>query len=595
MKIYPNNVSILTVDKPSSNDIILGYLDSNKTYNATLHSCINNNGIHKVAPYQAFPYYDCKLFKPLYGKESNNPNDYAEVKVELKRVGAVYQYVPTAAVSFVPARFNYSLIGKKTLTYNEVDIFNLKIGCIDNNNALVYSLIQIFADAPSKGLCPHNLYVNNQDLSIEQLTTGSIADKDIVFIQSPEGKFDKAGNVIDYNSYLSNHTNAWVCVENLNTIKNQTVTLKSPILYDETIKHSDYLFEKATFQESYVPAPDSEISLFDNTAQAPVIIKHYKNKGFIIISTYDLMYYCKTNYKLIYEILSYIYFNTYLETENYTQWITDVMPDYIIKNNTFSTENNFHSPQKYYEMFGFNYPTKISLSDIKISNADIDISVYNDYIVFSKNSSEKSDPIKKDGQYSIFTERQNVIYVEEIFYTIEQDIQSNVRLIYDDTNYKVKFDNFKHTTMRLDLTGEKQPTLLIPLVETINFKDSPILAKRYSVYCSNNALFLKEYSAADLSRSDMLMVISVSRIDSNFEIRDMRRRGGGLPKDKPSDYNLFDIASFLGRPYRKEGTLIFKLPTRYKPHHEIICKIIEQHIAASKQYLIVYKKEEGEV
>ena len=69
----------------------------------------------------------------------------------------------------------------------------------------------------------------------------------------------------------------------------------------------------------------------------------------------------------------------------------------------------------------------------------------------------------------------------------------------------------------------------------------------------------------------------------------MRQLGGGLVEDEPDNYNLMDIGHVNGRPYRKAGTLVFTLPTKYKEYEDVILKAINKYISASDIPVILFE------
>ena len=74
----------------------------------------------------------------------------------------------------------------------------------------------------------------------------------------------------------------------------------------------------------------------------------------------------------------------------------------------------------------------------------------------------------------------------------------------------------------------------------------------------------------------------------------MRQLGGGLVEDVEDNYNLMDIGHINGRPYRKTGTLVFTLPTRYKEYEDIILKAINKYISASDMPVILFEDKDNE-
>lgn len=602
MKIYPNNGNIILTDKVNMlTDIPLGYIDSlTREYDISINKKIYPSGVRVVIPYETFSSYNYKFFKQVQ-KNNFDPSNFSEIdnEVVLKRVENKYQYVPNAELSFVPLTFEYSVIGKKTLKYNAASTYNLKIGCAEANDKLLSkSLIKIFGDASDKGLCPENIRINNKDLMQESLLNGSIADLDFVFVQSKKGDtyIDTEIN-IPYEEYLSSHTNMWLCIDTLTPLLNTQINYKEPIIYNNSnnkLIATNNIFEKATFQENYLPPPTKEILLFDHTTQTPIIVKEYKDKGHIIISTTDFIKQSKENYKLIYETLLYIYLNAYIENAPITQWICDKQPDYVVKNGQLSVENDFKSLKKYYELLGFNNPSDVSLININISTSHVKIkSISNDYVLFEKISNmDNADPQKPEGCISIYTPRQDIVFIKDFIYIVEEDLDKKWIVEKTDTSYIIRLDSFKHSSANLNLTSAYTYSVTIPLIQTENYKEIQIEHGEFNIVATNNMLIAERATDNvnnERTGSNIIAKAIITKKNSDTSIYDMRRRGGGLLEESDNNLNLLDIGHIYGRSYRKSGTIIFRLPTRLKEYDSIIRNVIEDHIVAEKYFIIIYE------
>lgn len=603
MKIYPDNSKLMLTDQVNLlTDIPLGYIDSlTKDYNIIINKQIYPNNLRRVIPYETFLNYNYKFFSQIQ-KNNYDADNFYEVTDEdlLRRVGDLYQYVPKAELSFVPITFDYSVVGKKTATYNYSTSYDLKVGCIETqSNILSKALIKIFGNAPDKGICPPNITVNNKDLMQESLLSGDVRDLDFVFIQSKKGQnYLESNTAIPFDDYLAAHTNVWLCVDDLKPLLNTRLNYKNPILYadsNNTLVATNNIIEKATFQESYLPPPTSEIVMFDHATRAPFIVKEYKDKGYIIISTTDFINQSTENYKLIYEAMLYIYLNMYIENVPITQWICDTHPDYVVKNGELSTENQFKSLKKYYELLGFNNASEVSLVSVNISTSYVKLkSVLNDYVLFEKLiTKDNADPQKPDDCISIYTPRQNVIFVKDFIYMIEEDLDKKLIIEKTDSSYILRLNSFKHSSANLNLTSAYNYAAIIPLTKTVDYKEVPLEYGEFNIIAVNNMLIVEDSTLSVVNghtNSNIIAKAIVTRINSDISIFDMRRRGGGLSdEDAENNFNLLDVGHVEGRSYRKSGTIIFKLPERLKPHNDIIEKAIQDHIVAEKHFIILYE------
>ena len=299
----------LTQKVDLTTQIPLAFIDYLTTdYDIQFTPCIGYSEITPVLPYETFSSYNYKFFTTTK-RGSLNPNDYTEVDNTkfLIRTGDVYQYIPQSNTSFVPLNFDYTLIGEKQLTYKTDQIYNMRISCIEEQDAgYSQALIKIFANAPEKGICPPNIWVNNKDLALHSLTTNTLEDNDFVFISSKTGEKYSANNEpIDYEALLNKHINIWLMVENLPSLANTSMTYTNPIFYKNVVCDNN-VFERASFDKRRLPEADSVMTFFGQTnLQTPILIYRYKNRGFIIVSTTDFIKQSTTNYAAIYETLFY--------------------------------------------------------------------------------------------------------------------------------------------------------------------------------------------------------------------------------------------------------------------------------------------------
>lgn len=595
MKIYPSSDTLkLTQEVNLTTQIPLAFIDYATTdYDIQFTPCISSAAITPILPYETFSDYNYKFFATTH-KGSLNPNDYTEVDNTeyLVRVGDSYQYIPHSNTSFLPLTFDYALIGQKKLDYKTDRIYNMRIGCIEKDTTYSEALIKVFANAPEKGICPPNIWINNKDLALSSLTTGTFEEKDFLFISSKTGQTYCANNEpIDYEKFLEAHINIWLMVEDLPALLNNSASYLRPALYKNVTCHNN-VFETTSFNRNYLPEGGNTITLFTQSGtKTPIFIQSYKNKSFIIVSTADFVKQSTSNYAAIYETLYYVYSHAYVETHTITQWITDTMPDYVVKNGELTVQNAFRTPKPYYCLLGFQNASEVNLSKIVIDSPYVFVkSISNDYIIFEKaDNANLKDPEKPKDTIAIYTEHQEIIFIDRFLYKIEENIADKVKFKKTDTAYLLSFDYFKHSSAGINVTSAPIYGATIPLVETVNYKEQPVECATYILYAANNMFLIAKEEDFDNAHFTKLAIIQVTRRATDLALYDMRTRGGGLPKKYPDDLNLLDIGLLRGRAYRKGGTLIFRLPKRLKSYDTIIQETIKQHLIAERYILISYE------
>ena len=267
------------------------------------------------------------------------------------------------------------------------------------------------------------------------------------------------------------------------------------------------------------------------------------------------------------------------------------MPDYVVKNGELTVQNAFKTPRPYYRLLGFQNASDVNLSKVIIQSPYVFVkSISSDYVVFEKDSNTSlKDPEKPKDTFAIYTEHQEIIFIDQFLYKIEENIADKVRFKKSDTSYLLTFDYFKHSSAGINVTSAPHYGATIPLVETVNYKEQPVEEATYILYATNNMFLIAKEEAFDATKFTQLAVIQVTRRATDLALYDMRTRGGGLPKKYPDDLNLLDIGLLRGRAYRKGGTLIFRLPKRLKPYDTIIQQTIQQHLIAERYVLISYE------
>lgn len=616
MKIYPSKANI--VQTPTINlttDIPLAYIDTeSKDYTLNIVDAMEAGEITPVLPYTTFPSYEIALFKPTSKTNLIDSTNFYKIDHSsiIQRVGNEYQYIPLNSITFEPETFNYNVIVKKNLPYIPQRTYNIKIGCIDNinNTNLSEKLIRIFGDAPSRGICPNNIWVNNKDLSIYSLTNNAINNLDFIFISSKDGKsyqkYDPTTKVFkdfnDFNKeYLSKQTNVWMSIDHfpLNLTK-LPCSINNPTLYNNVETSTLGVVQSTITKELFTIDNESneEVTLhtiFNTNACA--VIKEYKDKGFMIYTPSDFFMNIEKNINIFYEILFYVYRNSYLKSESINQWITDKVPDYVITNNKLTTIDKFLSNKTIPELFHLS-DSDVTFSKIIIDKENVIMkTIYNNYLTFEKkftgNYIKYADPDKmNDSMVSIYTPQKQIIYFDEFVYTIQDSIKDKIKYKRVDNSFVINLRNFKNSYHNINIGSDATNDLTIPLTRTINYKQVAINNTDFYICCKENILSCYAVNEYKKDYGIIIARINISKTDTQPKVYDMRRRGGGLPENAEDDFNMLDIGHLYGLAYRKAGTVVITLPTKLKPYKDLIKKVVSKHIVAEKYPVIIFEDKE---
>ena len=606
MKIYPNSSNIMVTNSVNVlTDIPLSYIDTQKLeykINTVIKSDFKNKIKQEVLPYDKMN----KNLICLFDKNGNQVN-YLELTKHLKREGNDYIFMPYGSVAFSPKIFEYNVTAKKNIIYNSKMQYNINVAV--SNDTLSNVLMPIFGDAPTKGLAPSNILINNGSMSYSDLVSSTTKNKDIIFSiknnlennDEIEKPFETKTNVFNFVMEIAaqDYTEQTFIdkekVEMYMSSEYRDFSIKKPAIYNQVDLNSNMFFN--------VPRDREGVKYHNifNSDVTPILLEEHEGKGFVIYAVNSLTHNIAKFSKIMYEVMFYVYAKGYVKTMQYREWIADRMPDYIVVNNKLTKKERFVSQLELHKMFGLN---KYEVTPYEI---EIDKDVYpfvnftglfDDYLIFEKDTSEDNkkyqDPANERNAISIFTSRQNIVYFDEFFYKIDDSLDENINVEKLNNSIRVTIKPYRHSTSGIYI--KTMTSLDIPLY----YKDSmnntvQITNADYYIVCKQNesASYVEYVDVTNYSNSDglILATIQIRQDETKTLVYDMRQRGGGLPESEKDNYNCFDIGHIYGRPYRKGGSMVITLPKRFEEHKDIIEQTVKQYCAAEEYPIILFREE----
>lgn len=588
VKIKKGNHPIKLVPDVMPNHIPLAYLYGDKrVYDCNIVQEIPATGIRKIIPYERFDSYEKVFFESSKSKpESLKDLIPIEAGEYLKRDQEGYYYEPESSIRFEPERFFYSVLAQRTQEYKSHAIYDLRISCVEKKTELAESLIQIFADAPERGLVRDNVWVNSKDLSSKSLANSKFVDNDFLFIQTKNGELFTANDErIDYDTLLNNHVNIWLCCSDITLLEKGNAKLDKSILYNEPLICDDSTFLISSFNDKYLPKDGKTVSLFDGNTLS-CIVKHYDNRGFIIISSEAFIKNAVKNYKIIYEVLMQIYLQGYVSSKSYAGFVCDESIDYIVKRNKVITFPGFRSDKPFYELLNSYSAFDFNLKKVNISTNTVKVSHTPDYIYFKKVGGANL-PKKPNGAYAIVLETQEIAYITKWHYIA--DTQIGFETNREEEHLVITLLPFclNHTYV------DKKTTLRVPLFEIIDYEKKYIENGAFYIVSLNKQLYCVKTNDWN-KKGDVLLTVYLYLTDAPIELIDMRIRGGGLPENRKDNYSLLDIGHIKGRPFRESGSYLIKLPIEAMAYHDEIQKIIGKISVADRFFTVIYEKRNDE-
>jgi hypothetical protein len=573
-------------ESPNASDIPLSFLDKSSEIESI--KIVNSDDFlldktTEVKPFDSFDTDDILLFDA----------DKNIIKDSLYKDISGYVYHPTNAVEFSPELFYADIVIKKNLLYNSSRTYNLKICVNELDEELTFSkqLISIFGDAGKRGLCPTSISVNNYAMNPISLIDSSYKENDFIFVKTLDGERIAESSAIDVDAILDDHTNVWLTVpvtynEETNNIiyKTETISPAQPTLYNSikayTVNNTyvdddnDYLLNTVSSYEDNGYEIDYRYVMFN------VYIAHKDMCGYVIISYENFLDNLSANVKAIYDILMYVYLQSYIKITSDITFITDYPIDYYM-----NTSNQFKKNHK-----DINTDTILKkITDCKIDTYSVmSVTVDNVNVVFNKMDTRNNllfskmggtnDPVKNSGEISLYTSKGTVItYTNDNAAKIES--QALINYAINDSNIIVSLSPMYSSQYKIRIT------------ETKNFYITDYDKSYYLIALPVNSEDESDVlltAKSDYDNSGIIIAdIEIVKKTTN-QSYDVRLLGGGLAYSAESDYDLLDISNVNGKPYRVGASGIIRVPKILKSEEEKILDAVNKHCIATDYYIIEY-------
>ena len=587
MKIYPSNHYFAEEDRIKPGDIPLSCLvidAQEKDYKIdSLIAQSSNTRIESVLPYDEFDMPDPYLFD----REMRR----VEVTTKMIRTDNGYAFFPPNATEFYPSMFDYRAVIQNQGTYKSNVNYDITVGCIEPDYELSNNLVKIFGNSYETGLAPSNIIINNGEIKSQAFSNMAIADCDFLFIYSHDGVHHKGSTqVIDLEYYLEENINVWIVVDELEDYRyendmagtTELVTNAKAINMDGTfVVGHEMLYANYNTLPGFLDSNYYEKVKTSSMDCETSIIAERNGKGFVIITNLSLVQAWdeKVSRNIIYETMMETYLRKYEKTRWFTSWITDENVDYLPRQE--SVFGRKHEIIKVQNLISEDSPLKHSDSmrviDVEVRGDASLKSVSPDYEIFFIKTGGKVDPPKNTGARSYYTTRNSVIsYESESVNRVETPLDIRVESTSKGDYLKVK--EFKSTSLKMDTLIEQE----------VRIPDSIGL---FYVCVKGNMINMVISKMYDEEVNGIKIATVESKLSVVIKNYDARKMGGGLPEEVKDIYNLLDIGHIKGKPHRKGGYVVVRLPGRMRANHDLIENALSKHVIGGDLCLIVYDEE----
>ena len=616
MKIYPCNHNVKTVtDNYVDTDlnIPLSYITvdySKYKIDKKIDDNFNTDKKSAILPGDQFDNNNVKIF--------NQFNEEVKTDDLLKIKNNKYIYSPIDSIEFEPKRFLWKATIKKNQEYKISNIYNVNLSA--SNEGLAERMALIFSNPSERGFLPPNIKINNNEVSENTFINSTMKDVDFAFIETPSCVYyDDSTEKINIHDYLDYNTNIWMFCRDARGFNEsyQLLTNREPNIFEisnPTIYNEAKFIGQSYFDLGLLSHGDGIIvhNIFKHDMICPILILEYVNKGFVIISHFEMSQNIEQYKDIIYEVMMYVYLRSYKTSDYVKEWITLKTPDYEVVNGVLKSKKNFTSNTNLTNLFkissgDYDISKVVIISDNaqKIALTDNDLSsgvsfikcigMNNNRLIFDTDTDKGLDgyvePDKPLGWISVYNNNK-IYYLNELHYLIDTDITNLIYLTENETDLSIRIYGFKNSLLGINI--ENSTSLTIPFIRANNDSINRIREAEYVIYILNNHIeycFAEDYDTS-IDGQYILFSIIVGQTDDSINTYDIRQLGGGLPEDEPDNYNLFDIGHINGRPYREAGTMIITLPKKYEQYKDIIESTINKWKVAENYAAIYYEDKE---
>lgn len=568
MKIKPPKHTIITTGTVNKDiDIPLAYIGQDSSdYNVTL-SGFEQESREIVMPYDKFDSMDVKLFDGN-GNEIRNEDVFHRIRNTNQ-----YYFMPGNYRSFVPQKFEYWVTAKKNMQYRLDKIYDISVGC--ESEEMMEQLVAL----SNSSMKPHNVYVNSNETFAQKYLDG-INYKDITFISSPDGEHYSDGTTsIDYNVYMDNCTNLWISCDKYNYRDFETEADMTAIFDGKNENCTCSPIKIEYLANGFLSG--LQYTLVSGGTIMPVVVAETA-KGFIVISHSSFLENSSNNSQMFFDVMSYVFRNARVKSENFPAWVADSVPDYVIENSKAVHYDKIFYDISIPKLFGIEQSEAV-VTGVFTNAANV---LVNDMtatkVAFSKSRdatyASYKDPYFGIGGSTVYIPNGQIVYYSNFVYKIKSGLEQMTSFVKKTDSVILKIKPFKDSLAGINIKEQTTLTIDFPSVTS---------SEEYAVYVLNGIARSIKSDKYD-GTGKCLFYVSVDRVYADNTVYDIRTRGGGSTTE---NFNLLNIGNMSGRPYRKAGSYIITLPAKYKQYDAYIKEAVGQHCSSSDMPIILYKEE----
>lgn len=602
MRIYPSKHVVAETERPKFLDIPLAHIEKNYIPTKIVAEPspeMTHAETEYIAPYQQFDDNNALIFT----------DDGKISKTKLVSKDGKYVYFPEDAKEFAPVSFHYTVSARRNTSIKSNRNYDFKVGVYQQKEAKNFAqkLLGIFGDAPYRGICPSNIYVNGGRTDVDEMLSEDGKDLDFLFVQGSSTEFLKdLSGPIPYDTLFESDANIWLTLTDAGCQKwfgmfgdqPSSCQVRKLVMGERRIRYATVrednaysitangencgwyaisgsvmkMFDKAQF-DYLMPTKFDELT--------PAFILRKRTGNFVVVSNEKLFEHLDVFSPYIYDVMQKLYTRSQFRTKARSLWITDEPVDYM-----GSLDVPFRHSQPEAVLDRVIHEDNPTEDEYKLSRVHTD----NDNVVFDHVSEDgricfrklsRTDPECQQGDTTVFTYKHTILSFKE---QKNKLVESGIKIGTSIQDNRCYVTVYPFASSKFRLLNFESPTFELPDCE-----------KRYVVRAlpiNTDGISTIDVVPEEENTSEAAVILATVRIECEGRPKayDIRQLGGGLPATL-TDYDMIDIGNMKGRPYRVGTGAVIRLPKAYEKYDERIRKAVESYKVAADQFYIIYRDE----
>ena len=306
----------------------------------------------------------------------------------------------------------------------------------------------------------------------------------------------------------------------------------------------------------------------------PVLVLEKEKAGYVMVSGRDFIVKAAGHSAIFYELLLKMHATSWRRSDSVKTWITESPVDFV--HGQTGRCQMFHRPINIHQLFAGEEILRRSeyqLANVLFDREDVvlaGLDMAGNLALRKKTGGH--DPLKRSGDVSALLEDGSVIqHLQRVMYKLETGMTAT--LFENDGQWKLLVSKTSSSSRGIHLQDDAE---------------LPLLTENMRLCYQNGSLgFVGERSYQESLHGQWLIKIEIEQARS-VSLHDVRVFGGGDSEDD-ADYGRIGKARLDGRPLRRGGAFVVRLPKQTEVKKEAIEQALVQVAAGGEYPVIVFE------